>query len=98
MENTNNNRWLLLISLLLILPVFYIAADGAYFSSQSVAVSADQRAILIQNGKKISMTFSTGYIGEGEDFGWIIPTPVPLAIKNVSEAGENGEATFGDSQ
>jgi hypothetical protein len=63
-------------------------ADGGYFSSRSVAVSADQRAIIIKNGREISMTFSTGYTGEGEDFGWIIPTPVPPAVEDVSEAGE----------
>ncbi|MBA7636707.1 hypothetical protein ES703_44328 [subsurface metagenome] len=40
------------------------------------------------------MTFSTGYTGEGEDFGWIIPTPVPPAIEDVSEAGEKGETAF----
>lgn len=86
-----------------LVPIFYILtlihfsfvyADGGYFSSESVAVSADQRAIIIQNGNEISMTFSTGYTGEGENFGWIIPVLVPPDIEDVSEAGENGEAAF----
>lgn len=71
-----------------------IAADGGFFGHESVAVSVDQRAIIIKNGDQISMTFSTGYTGEGNDFAWIIPTPVPLAIEDVSEAGAVGEAAF----
>jgi len=70
-----------------------VAADGGFFS-RSAAVSADQRAIIIKNGNEISMTFSTAYSGEGEEFGWIIPTPVPPAIDDVNEAGENGETAF----
>jgi len=70
-------------------------SDGGYFSKpRSVAVSADQRAIIIKDGKEISMTFSTGYTGKGDDFAWIIPTPVPPEIADVSEAGENGETAF----
>ncbi len=69
-------------------------ADGGFVSTESVALSADQRAIIIKNGNEISMTFSTGYTGEGEDFGWIIPTPVPPAIEDISETGENGETAF----
>jgi len=62
--------------------------DGGYVSKttttiQSIAVSADQRAIIIKDGDEISMTFSTGYTGECEDFGWTIPTPVPPAIEAV---------------
>ena len=40
------------------------------------------------------MTIPTGYTGEGGDFTWIIPVPVPPAVENVSEAGEDGEAAF----
>ena len=70
-------------------------ADGGFVSRiQSVAISADQRAIIIKNGDEISITFSTGYTGEGDDFGWIIPTPVPPAIENVEEAGKAGETAF----
>lgn len=76
------------------LPAFESRADGGYFSKRSVAVSTDQRAIIIKDGNEISMTFSTGYTGEGEDFGWIIPTPVPPVNEDVSEAGEIGEAAF----
>jgi len=94
MKNERIHRWTLILLMLTWLPALQVRADGGYFSSRSVAVSADQRAIIIKNGNEISMTFSTGYTGEGEDFGWIIPTPVPPAIKDVSEAGENGEAAF----
>jgi hypothetical protein len=83
-----------ILILLIWLPFVHICADGGYFSSRSVALSADQRAIIIKNGNEISMIFSTGYTGEGEDFAWIIPTPVPPAIEDVSEAGEMGETAF----
>lgn len=70
-------------------------ADGGYFTtSESVAVSADQRAIIIQNGREISITYSTGYTGQGDDFSWIIPVPVPPALEDVREAGEDGERAF----
>ena len=95
MNNNKIYRWTLIIFILILFPISQAWADGGYVSSsQSVAVSADQRAIIIQNGNEISMTFSTGYTGEGEDFGWIIPTPVPPAIEDVSEAGKNGEKAF----
>jgi hypothetical protein len=51
-------------------------ADSGYFKSWLVALSVDQQVIIIKNGNKISTTFSTGYTGKGEDFGWIITTPV----------------------
>jgi hypothetical protein len=57
-------------------------------------VSADQRAIIIRNGDEISRTFSTGYTGEGDDFGWIIPTPIPPDTDDVIETGGKGEAAF----
>lgn len=70
-------------------------ADGGYFSgSRSVAVSADQRAIVVRNGGEISLTLSTGYTGDGEEFGWVIPTPVPVSAENVSEAGVSAETAF----
>jgi hypothetical protein len=47
------------------LPASWVWADGGYFS-RSIAASADQRAIIIKNGDEISMTFSTGYTGEGD--------------------------------
>lgn len=78
-----------------LLQASHAQADGGYFSrSQSIAVSADQRAIIIKNGSEISITFSTGYTGEGEDFGWIIPTPVPPAVEDVIETDKNGERAF----
>lgn len=75
-------------------PFIQAAADGGYVSAESVAVSADQRAIITKNGDRISITFSTGYTGEGEDFGWIIPSPVPPLIEDVQEGGENVRAAF----
>ena len=72
-----------------------LSSDGGYFTkASSIAESADQRAIIIKNGSEISMTFSTGYTGEGDDFGWIIPCPVPPDVKDVFESGEDGEAAF----
>lgn len=97
MQKEKIYRWTLIFFILTWLPISQAQADGGYVSvsiSQSVAISADQRAIIIKEGKEISMTFSTGYTGEGEDFGWIIPTPVPPATEDVSEAGENGENAF----
>ena len=85
----------LLIVLLLWLPVPRVRADGCYIgASRAVAVSVDQRAIIVKNGREISMTFSTGYTGEGHDFGWIIPTPVPPAIQDVAEGGRGAETAF----
>jgi alpha-tubulin suppressor-like RCC1 family protein len=76
-------------------PALHVLADGGYFTSHySVAVSADQRAIIIKNGKQISMTLSTGYTGEGEDFAWVIPIPVPPHVGGVTEAGKTGENLF----
>ena len=72
-----------------------LSADGGYFSySESIAVSADQRAIIIQNGDTIGITFSTAYTGDGKDFGWVIPTPVVPETGNVFEAGETAEEAF----
>ena len=86
--------WTLIFLILFFFPACSAQADGGYFSRRAVAVSADQRAIIIKKGNEISMTFSTGYTGEGEDFGWIIPAPVPPTIEDVSEAGEEGEEAF----
>lgn len=77
-----------------LLPTYLATADGGYFSARSVALSADQRAILIKNGNEISLTLSTGYTGDGEEFGWLIPTPVPPEIEDVIEAGRSGEKAF----
>ena len=72
-----------------------IPADGCYVSySESVAVSADQRAILIKGDDNISMTFSTAYTGDGTDFGWVIPVPVIPETENVFEAGEAAVNAF----
>jgi len=86
--------WLLVCLLVTWLSASQALADGGYFSERSVAVNADQRAIIIKNGNQISMTFSTGYTSEVEDFAWVIPTPVPPAVEHVAEAGENGENLF----
>ena len=68
-----------IILVLIMLPALAVRADGGYFSkkaSRSVAVSEDQRAIIIRNGSETSMALSTGYTGKGDGFCWIIPTPV----------------------
>jgi hypothetical protein len=89
---------MLLYTCLIFVPTSLTWPDGGYVSvklvTESVAISADQRAILIKKGNEISMAFSTGYTGEGEDFGWIIPTPVPPAIEDVCETGDVGETAF----
>ena len=87
--------WVLIFLLLAWFPASRSWSDGGYFSSsRSIAVSTDQREIIIKNGEQISMTLSTGYAGEGEDFCWIIPTPVAPAVHDVREAGDAGEAAF----
>jgi hypothetical protein len=76
---------------------FTAGADGGYFSvpaAVSVAVSADQRAIIVRNGNTTTMTLSTAYTGDGEDFAWIIPTPAAPAEGDVTQAGERAEKAF----
>ena len=34
------------------------------------------------------------YTGEGEDFAWILPVPVPPSPQSVKEAGDNGKSAF----
>ena len=53
---------------LTVLSTTQVPADGAYFNRQSDAQSGDQRVIITKNGDQISMTFSTGYTGGGEEF------------------------------
>lgn len=79
--------------LLACIPPSSIPADGAYFS-RSVTLTSDQRAIIIRNGNEISMTLSTAYTGDGDDFGWVIPTPVPIAAGDIRETPEYGETAF----
>ena len=94
MKLAKNLGRVLLVLVFICLPISQALADGGYFSSRSAAVSADQRAIIIKNGDEINMIFSTGYTGKGGDFAWIIPTPVPPAIEDVSETGKIGETAF----
>jgi alpha-tubulin suppressor-like RCC1 family protein len=95
MTNPRNGTLFLLIWLTLnVLSTTQVLADGAYFSRQSGARSGDQRVIIIKNGDQISMTFSTSYTGEGEDFAWIIPSPVPLTIEDIGETDEIGLNLF----
>jgi len=82
--------WCAATCLLFVSPV---RADGGYFSERALAVSADQRAILVHHGDAVSLSLSTGYTGEGRDFAWIIPTPALPDIKNVTELS-NGERVF----
>ena len=50
-----------LFIMLILVPVSLIGADGGYVTTmESIAISADQRAIIIKNGNEVSMTFSTG--------------------------------------
>lgn len=96
MQKERIYKWVLSCFILLSISVFQAWADGGYFTrSESVAISSDQRAIIIKNGDEIGMTFSSGYTGDGEDYVWIIPTPVPPAIEDVSEGGEYGDEVFG---
>ena len=44
--------WTLIFLTLAWLPCSQVRGDGGYFSSRSVAVSADQRAIIIKNGRE----------------------------------------------
>lgn len=74
-------------------PVTLTFSDGGFISTD-VSLSTDQRAIIIQNGDEISMTLSTGYTGDGEEFAWIIPLPVPPEVYDVFEAGDTGEEAF----
>jgi alpha-tubulin suppressor-like RCC1 family protein len=88
-----------LITLVLVIFVSVpVRPDGGYFSRtdsvESLAVSSDQRAIIIRNGDEISITFSTGYTGEGNEFAWIIPVPVVPETKDVFESGETAVRAF----
>jgi ankyrin repeat protein len=95
MKKEKISRWTVAFFLLACFSASRSWSDGGYFTTEeSIALSADQRAIIIKNGDGISMTFSTGYTGEGEDFGWIIPTPIIPLIEDVVETGESGEAAF----
>ena len=70
MKKEKNTRLILILFILTWFTAAYAWPDGGYVSrSQSVAVSTDQRAIIIQKGDEINMTFSTGYTGGKEDFG-----------------------------
>jgi len=71
------------------------AADGGLVGTgQSVAVSSDQRAIIVKTGNEISLTLSTAYSGNGADFCWIVPTPVPPAAEDVNESGVFADIAF----
>ena len=87
------------ILFIIILPVCMfpgpVLADGGYFSySESIAVSSDQRAIMIRQDDTVSITYSTAYSGDGRDFGWVIPVPAVPETGNVFEAGEPAEKAF----
>jgi len=59
MKVVKNLRVILLFNMLIWLPVAHAWADGGYVSkTESIAISADQRAIIIKNGTEIRMTFS----------------------------------------
>lgn len=90
----NINTLIVLLLCFAVLTAIQLNADGCYFSEDAVAVSSDQRAVIIKNKDDISITFSTAYTGDGNDFGWLIPTPVPAEPQNVSERGEQGENNF----
>ena len=81
-------------ALILALASATAAADGGFVSAGAEAVSADQRAIIVAYGGEVHLTLSTAYTGEGSDFGWIIPTPVPPDPADVRETGESGETAF----
>jgi ankyrin repeat protein len=86
---------LLVLVFLCAVPSLSIRADGGYFGrSESVTSSADQRAILLKTDNTVSMTLSTAYTGEGEEFAWIIPTPVPPNIDDVFEPGADATEAF----
>ncbi|MCK5250018.1 MAG: DUF2330 domain-containing protein, partial [Spirochaetaceae bacterium] len=87
-------KWVVLTGVLMLFTPSLIHADGCYFSTESIAVSSDQRAIIIINGNEISMTFSTAYTGNSADFGWVIPTPVTPDPADIRETGADAEALF----
>jgi hypothetical protein len=93
------SRRALPVLLMVLLPGLPAAADGGFFSFagpsvETVATSADQRAIIMRCGDRTLMTLSTGYTGNGDGFAWLIPTPVPPAAADVREAGTRGEQAF----
>jgi hypothetical protein len=92
MAKARNLLWISILMALSSLLCFRAQADGGFFvSSEAVAVSANQKAVIIQNGVSISVTLTTAYTGDGSDFCWIIPTPVPPDIQEVHETGKRGE-------
>ena len=69
-------------------------ADGGYYPivDSGDIYSGDQRAIIIQLGNTVSVTFSTAYTGEGDDFVWLIPVPTQVDPDVVREIKAQGDA------
>ena len=64
-------------------------ADGGFFAPDvTVALSADQRAIIATDGTSHSLTLSTGYTGNGDEFAWIVPTPGLPEVRGITETDE----------
>lgn len=73
MKKEKTFGWALIFIILAWLPASLAQADGGYFSSESVAVSADQWAISIKNGNEISMTFSRGILVRAKTLAGLSP-------------------------
>ena len=71
-------------------------ADGGYYPivDSGDIYSGDQRAIIIQIGNTVSVTFSTAYTGDGLDFVWLIPVPTQVDPDVVREIKAQGDAEF----
>jgi hypothetical protein len=61
-------------------------ADGKVFSTVVAKVpTPDQRAILQFDGGHERLVIETSFVGEGEDFAWVVPLPsVPRVVEPVS--------------
>ncbi len=72
------------------LPATPARTDGCFLPKTSrVATSFDQLAVMVKTEDDVTMTLSTQYSGDGEDFAWIIPVKGLLSPGRVYEAPED---------
>lgn len=70
-----------------LIPSFCIA-DGKIYPAAAIKAIPDipsQRALLVFRGNTETLIIENSFLGEGQDFGWILPVPViPIQLESVS--------------